>query len=376
MGRTFLAAAAVLLAASCLCPPALAAGREPPPAPQVTAPGPVQGQTGWVTRGGRRYYYKNGQMLKGGWLTVDGRQYYLAADGHMMSYGWLTVGGKRYYLARDGHVMKRGFLTYGGRKYYLALDGHMMKGGWLTVNGQRYYLGSDGAALTGWHAIGGQMYRFDESGKRTVSAGPAERSPDWIGSLREARTTDELMVVAATGTQADVSLHIRDGGGTWYRVLDVRGTVGANGLGKQREGDKRTPVGVYHFTDAFGIRPDPGSVIPYVQVDDSHWWVGDSSSAWYNRFVSDREVVRDWAGGTSEHIVTFGHVYNYVLAFDFNKELTPGAGSAIFLHCLRSPGSPTGGCVAIPEESMVQVLRTVDKTCSVIIDTPANVRNY
>lgn len=233
-----------------------------------------------------------------------------------------------------------------------------------------------GTVLTGWHNIQGQLYRFDQAGKLIISAGPSHPSPAWVDALREAKNTDQLLITAATGTLAVVSLHIRDCTGTWYETMNVQGAIGSKGLGKQKEGDKKTPVGIFRFTDAFGIREDPGSVIPYVRVDDSWWWVGDADSAHYNRFVSTRDTLRDWADGTSEHIITFGSVYHYVLALNYNTERIPHAGSAIFLHCLRSPGSPTAGCIAIPEENMVQVLRTVDKTCSVIIDSPDKIQNY
>ena len=47
----------------------------------------------------------------------------------------------------------------------------------------------------------------------------------------------------------------------------------------------------------------------------------------------------------------------------------PGAGSAIFLHCL-GPNKPyTGGCVAIPQEQMIRVLQLIDPECVVVIDS-------
>lgn len=198
---------------------------------------------------------------------------------------------------------------------------------------------------------------------------------DWVSRLKVSACAGQIMIAAADGIQARVSLYVKERD-LWRLVFAVDGTIGANGLGKRVEGDRKTPVGVFHFTDAFGILPDPGSVMPYTQVDDSHWWVGDSDSRYYNRFVSTHGTPRDWAECTSEHIVTFGHVYNYILSLDYNKELVPHAGSAIFLHCLRAPGSPTGGCVAIPEPAMIRTLRTVDKTCALIIDTPENIWKY
>ena len=47
-------------------------------------------------------------------------------------------------------------------------------------------------------------------------------------------------------------------------VTDVY--VGKNGLGKTGEGDGKTPVGILHPLSAFGIKPNPGTKMPYIDV--------------------------------------------------------------------------------------------------------------
>ena len=47
--------------------------------------------------------------------------------------------------------------------------------------------------------------------------------------------------------------------------------------------------------------------------------------------------------------------YNYCIDTGYNPEGTPHRGSALFLHC--SMGINTGGCIAIPEETMIQILK-------------------
>ena len=199
---------------------------------------------------------------------------------------------------------------------------------------------------------------------------------DWVADLAAAKSANQLLIVAASGTNAVVSFHQKDSGGTWREVFSANGFIGSGGLGKTVQGDKKTPVGVYHFTDAFGICADPGSRLPYTKVDASHWWVGDSKSAYYNRFVSTRTVKQDWSASSSEHLVDYPTVYNYVLALDYNRPAVANAGSAIFVHCSRTPGNPTNGCVAIPEKYMIQLLKTVGTGCAVIIDTASRVKNY
>ena len=42
--------------------------------------------------------------------------------------------------------------------------------------------------------------------------------------------------------------------------------VGKNGLGKTGEGDGKTPLGTLHPLSAFGIKPNPGTTMPYIDV--------------------------------------------------------------------------------------------------------------
>ena len=59
--------------------------------------------------------------------------------------------------------------------------------------------------------------------------------------------------------------------------------MGSNGIDKVREGDRKTPTGTYTLTGGFGIQPDPGAVMDYVQVNKYLYWCGDS--AYYNTMV-------------------------------------------------------------------------------------------
>ena len=79
-------------------------------------------------------------------------------------------------------------------------------------------------------------------------------SPDWVASLPAAKDADQLFVVAGMGenlTTATISLHQRDGDGRWRVLMTSPGFVGMHGLGKAREGDDRTPVGVFTITHRF-----------------------------------------------------------------------------------------------------------------------------
>lgn len=194
---------------------------------------------------------------------------------------------------------------------------------------------------------------------------------DWIEKLHVAENTNQIIVVAAEGSSAVVSVHNKNEEGVWSEILSTEANIGKNGIGKTKEGDGKTPRGEYRFTFGFGIKADPGTSLSYMQVDDTYYWVDDSDSQYYNQFVSTKDVSKDW--NSAEHILSAQESYHYVLATNYNEECTPGAGSAIFMHC-----KPTGGagCIAVSEESMIQIMKIVQPDCVLIIDDITNIYNY
>ncbi|MBQ7214461.1 MAG: L,D-transpeptidase family protein [Synergistaceae bacterium] len=201
------------------------------------------------------------------------------------------------------------------------------------------------------------------------------KSPGWVSSLKAAQNSQQLAIVSGThGTNARFSLHEKDSSGVWHEVIHAPAYIGKNGWGKTREGDSKTPTGVYTFTEAFGINPDPGCPMGYVQVDDTHYWVGDSESEKYNLFVSTRDY-EDFSKPDSEHIIDYDLAYKYCLNISWNSERTPGKGSAIFLHCYTK-NKFTGGCVSLPEDVMREVVMRVKTGCVVVMDTAKNIRRY
>ena len=91
----------------------------------------------------------------------------------------------------------------------------------------------------------------------------------------------------------------------------------------------------------------------------------------YNQMVNIRDVP-DLVMDDSEHIVDYEYQYQYCLNISFNEEGTPGRGSSIFLHCLGPAKPYTGGCVAIPEYCMRDVMLKEREDCVVLIDTLDN----
>lgn len=203
---------------------------------------------------------------------------------------------------------------------------------------------------------------------------PTTLTPQQVSRLEAAHNVDQLILIGGTGGSDALFAFYEKRGGLWRTVLTAPAYIGKNGLGKTREGDAKTPTGIFHFTKAFGIAPDPGCALGYTQVEDAHYWVGDGASPLYNRFADIRDgYVFDKA--ESEHLIEYTKPYQYCLNISYNENGTPGLGSAIFLHCY-SNRSYTGGCVAIPEDDMRRVLRSLRPGCRLVIAALEDLDNF
>ena len=194
-------------------------------------------------------------------------------------------------------------------------------------------------------------------------------------NIKAAEDAEQLVIVSGTkGSNAKFYFYEKNSNGEWNEIISCPAYIGKKGWGKTKEGDLKTPRGVYHFTMAFGINDDPGCEIGYTKVDDSHYWNGDSNSEKYNQFVSTRDY-KNFDKKESEHIIDYDLAYKYCLNISYNEDGTPRKGSAIFLHCFTK-NKFTGGCVAIPEEKMIEVLRRVKNNCVVVMDEQKNLKKY
>ena len=196
---------------------------------------------------------------------------------------------------------------------------------------------------------------------------PVEQN-SFAASLAEAAWADGIILISVSSPEdGEFSYHSKDADGVWREIASGPCWTGRNGLGKTAEGDGKTPSGTYTMGMAFGNAPDPGAAVPYLQTDESHYWVDDSASTYYNRLVSTREAERDWT--SAEHIASIPVEYAYAINIEYNPDCVPGLGSAIFLHCEN--GKATSGCIAIEREDMVTVLQNMRHSTIIAITQAA-----
>ena len=203
----------------------------------------------------------------------------------------------------------------------------------------------------------------DEAAGNTVFNGD-------VNTLKAAAEASQLIV--AVGNEADpaqgtLTWYVRNQEGKLIPALSVPAVSGMNGISAdKREGDKKTPSGIYSFTMAFGMKDNPGSILPYHKVVNGDHFVDDSGSRYYNRLVNESQVQKDW--NSSENLIRQAPHYNYALVLNYNDTYVPGKGSTIFLHCPKTANNTgTSGCISIPEEYMKLMVQSVDQNTKIIV---------
>jgi L,D-peptidoglycan transpeptidase YkuD (ErfK/YbiS/YcfS/YnhG family) len=149
--------------------------------------------------------------------------------------------------------------------------------------------------------------------------------------------------------------------GSWARVLGPFAAVaGRNGFaspGEKREGDGKTPSGIFALEHAFGYAPKVATALPYRQIEEDDVWIDDPLSDDYNKWTKKEKA----AGRSVEEMKRRDNLYRYGIVVGYNRDpVVKGLGSAIFLHVWQNGSTPTSGCVALSEEALLAILGWLD----------------
>ena len=213
----------------------------------------------------------------------------------------------------------------------------------------------------------------------TVSTVPATPVPSWtttapavtdapttitgltVPALAGAGPASQAIVVSAAAygrTTATLTAYQRAGAGWRTSFGPWTADIGNRGFappGAKREGDGRTPSGLYGFAFFFGVDANPGVRFSYRQVAGTQdVWDDDPASPLYNEWVDSS---RQNPGAQPEPMDNLP-VYAYGAVIGYNSRRTRGLGSAIFLHV--SDGGSTLGCVSLPSPELLALLRWLD----------------
>lgn len=195
------------------------------------------------------------------------------------------------------------------------------------------------------------------SGCTTLSRTHSRISESFEGMSQEHEQA--VIVEPLEGSRARVTVwESREG--WWHQKFDAMpATVGRKGIapaGQKREGDGRTPSGVYGLGLAFGYSPSIDTKLKYRQSTADDHWVDDSKSSQYNQWVKGAPQASSF-----EEMRREDDLYEYGAVIEYNTDpVVPGNGSAIFLHVWRGPDKPTSGCVALSRENIKKILAWLD----------------
>jgi D-alanyl-D-alanine dipeptidase len=136
----------------------------------------------------------------------------------------------------------------------------------------------------------------------------------------------------------------------------------------KKEGDGKSPAGIFALGTAFGYaaQPLPELKLPYLPLTPSIECVDDVHSKYYNQVLDRTTVMPDW--NSSEHMRDTGESYRWGLVVDHNGTVAgrdenapvPGGGSCIFLHIWRSRDQGTVGCTAMAQSSLETMMTWLD----------------
>jgi L,D-peptidoglycan transpeptidase YkuD (ErfK/YbiS/YcfS/YnhG family) len=146
----------------------------------------------------------------------------------------------------------------------------------------------------------------------------------------------------------------------------------------KREGDGKSPAGVFAPGTAFGYASEPlqGLKMAYLNLTPSIECVDDLGSKHYNRIVDRSVVAPDW--NSSDHMRNAGESYRWGVVIDHNGTVAgdtnrpePGGGSCVFLHIWHSHDQGTAGCTAMSQTELENLLTWLDPTRKpVLVELP------
>lgn len=134
---------------------------------------------------------------------------------------------------------------------------------------------------------------------------------------------------------------------------------------RKREGDGRSPAGVFAIGDAFGYAAHADTGLRYAAMDAGDYCIDTSGSPYYNRIVDTAEAGPGIVAQSTEPMrrdLHAGGDQRYRLGFvvEHNPGAVPMGGSCIFAHLWQSPDSTTTGCTAMAPATMDALLRWLD----------------
>jgi L,D-peptidoglycan transpeptidase YkuD (ErfK/YbiS/YcfS/YnhG family) len=145
---------------------------------------------------------------------------------------------------------------------------------------------------------------------------------------------------------------------TWNMfATPVKAGIGRKGFanpGEKREGDLKSPSGLFRLGQLFCYDNSVSTKMPFIQTTSQDKWIDDPESHDYNRLVRGATSAKSW-----ENMKLTSNEYYYCMVIEYNfYPVVKGMGSAIFLHLSLGENPNSGaGCVIIRQKDMEWLLK-------------------
>ncbi len=157
-------------------------------------------------------------------------------------------------------------------------------------------------------------------------------------------------------------------GNNWCPVFGpVETGIGRKGFaapGEKREGDQKSPSGLFRLGQLFCYEKAVDTRIPFVQSTADDKWIDDPDSPDYNRWVRGKTTAKSY-----ERLLLKGNDYRYCMVIEYNTHpVVKGNGSAIFLHLSEFDSiNSSSGCVVLTQPDMEKLLKWMDPVANPFI---------
>lgn len=186
-----------------------------------------------------------------------------------------------------------------------------------------------------------------------------EEGCTYLTHLKIPATTTQVIVVRSPGG-IKAQLTACEWNNKWRASLfnhSVPAVLGKNGLAvpeEKKEGDLKTPAGLYPIQWTFGTQPLTLQMdYRYITLEDK--FIDDPKHPHYNTWITGHTSATSYES-MAIPLYKMGAVINYNM-----NPIVAGAGSALFIHLWRSENQGTAGCVALSEPNLLQLLHWLEK---------------
>ncbi|HAL83848.1 MAG TPA: hypothetical protein DCO83_17720 [Mucilaginibacter sp.] len=190
--------------------------------------------------------------------------------------------------------------------------------------------------------------------------------------------TEQLIVVLTHGwdTLQGRLYAFKKVNGKWKLQFSNTVVVGTKGLGVgdgaipltikdapvKKEGDKKSPAGIFTIGTAFGYADKKDArwiKNRYVRAFDTLICVDDMHSSYYNTLVAKDTAKANY--NSFEYMHRHDNYYKWGLFINHNSgKVVPGDGSCIFMHIWGNEHEGTDGCTAMKEANILRVLHWIN----------------